>query len=267
MRTIARSSLVVLTLLATLVGPLAAGTKGQGQDAMDKVDDPLVLQRLGIEHIRANQPSEAIRYLRRATDYMPENGETHMWLGFAYFLNQEFDLAEESYLRALSHNPDLTEVHNRLGVLKWKQGQHEVAIGEFEQALGDPTYPTISKARVHANLGNLHREVGRLEDSLRHLRRAVELASVPSDPVHALAHLSLAKALYDLGRKDEALAAAEEALSTEPKNVDAMLTKGLALRDLGRTEEACATMAQVLELAPGSELSERALMVRSQLDC
>lgn len=267
MRTAARSLLVVVVSLAVLAGPVDARVGASAQDAMDRVDDPVVLQRLGIEHIRANQPSEAIRYLLRATDYMPENGETHMWLGFAYFLNEEFELAEESYLRALSHNPDLTEVHNRLGVLRWKQGQHDVAIGEFQQALEDPTYPRISKARVLTNLGNLHRELGSLEEALRHLRRAVEMSNVPTDPIHALAHLSLAKVLNDLGRKDEALAALEETLSAEPNNVDALVTKGLALRDLGRAEDACETMARVLELAPGSEPSEQALMVRSQLDC
>lgn len=276
MRTTARNplavlaslTLVVVAILGLLVDvPGASGTPGLAQDAMDNVDDPVVLQRLGIEHIRANQPAEAIRYLLRATDYMPENGETHMWLGFAYFLNEEFELAEESYLRALSHNPDLTEVHNRMGVLKWKAGQHDVAIGEFEQALADPTYPRISKARVHTNMGNLYREQGNLDEALPHLRRAVELSNMPSDPIHALSHLSLAKVLNDLGRKEEALAALAETLSNEPNNVDALVTRGLVQRDLGRKEEACSTMGRVLELAPGSDLSEQALMVRSQLDC
>ena len=76
-------------------------------------EDPLLLQRLGILYIQENQPQEAIRALLKATDLMPENGETHMWLGFAYFLNRQFDDAEESYYRALSHNPSLTEVRKR----------------------------------------------------------------------------------------------------------------------------------------------------------
>lgn len=240
-------------------------TQQQKKPQGGESEDPVLLQRLGILYIQENQPKQAIRTLLRATDYLPENGETHMWLGFAYFLNRQFDEAEESYLRAIAHNPDLTEVHNYLGLLRVEQGEPEQAINEFELALEDPTFPPVSRLRVLLNLGKLYFEQGDPESAMKPLQEAVELATNPTEPAYSLVYLLVGKTLRQTGRLEEAVAALSKVLEVEESNVDAHLVIGLAYRDMGNIDKARNHLQQVLRLAPGSAMSERAQAALAQL--
>jgi Tfp pilus assembly protein PilF len=257
---------VVVAVVAFCV-PLHATVPG-GMEAVQQgvqSDDPVLLQRLGILYLTENQPRQAIEALEQATALMPENGETHMWLGFAYFLNQQFDEAEESYVRALLHNPDLTDAHNYLGLLHAEQGDTQKALNEFEIALADPAYPPVSRMRVLYNIGKLYLETGDPDSALTYLQRAVELARNPADTTYELVYLMLGKTLSELGRNEEAAIALERVLETNEQNAEAHLELGLAYRDQGDFFKAREHLSRVVQLAPGSPFSERARAALAQL--
>jgi len=256
-----------LVVAALLFGPTSA-TPATGPEAVQQAgqsDDPILLQRLGILYIQENQPRPAIDALEQATALMPENGETHMWLGFAYFLNQQFDDAEESFVRALLHNPDLTDAHNFLGLLHAEQGNTEKALNEFEIALADPAYPPMSRMRVHYNLGKLYYETDQPDLALTYLQQAVELARNPSDPTYELVYLMLGKVLRQLGRNEEAVVALQRVLESTPQHAEAHLELGLAYRDQSDFFKAREHLSQVVQLAPGSPFSERARAALAQI--
>ena len=219
--------------------------------------DPRDLQILAILYIEENRPQEAIPLLERSVDLYPENGETYMWLGVAQFLTEQFDLAEESFMKALARNPSLTEVRNYLGLLRYKQGDLDAAVREFLVALRDPVYPPVSKARVRLNVANVYLERGDPEAALEHLTAGVA-AVADSDGAYIPLQLQLSKALSELGRTQEALAALQKIIAVEPNYVEAHLLMGLAYRDMGQTRVAREHLEKVIELAPGTGLAERA---------
>lgn len=250
---------------AAFPGPApGADTHAAVQQIQDS-NDPALLQRLGILYIQENRPVQAIQALQRAADLYPDNAETHMWLGFAYFLNQQFDLAEESYRRAQAINPRLTEVHNYLGMLYAQQDDHRRAIAEFRAALQDPAYPPTSRFRVKVNLGRSYLEEGDLQEALAELTGAVEMAPGADDPAFVLAHLLLGRTLRRLGRLEETLAVLEEALEADSESPDVHLALGLVYRDLGDTASARRHLQAVLRLAPGTSMSEEARHVLEHL--
>jgi tetratricopeptide (TPR) repeat protein len=187
-----------------------------------------------------------------------------MWLGVAQYLTEQFGAAEESFMKALARNPGLTDARNHLGFLRYKQGDLDGAIREFLMALQDPVYPPISKARVRLNLGNVYLEVGNPEAAREHLSAGA--ASVTSrDQVFAPMHLQLAKALKELGRMQEAIAALQKVVDADETNVAAHLELGLAYRDLSQVPAARRHLQKVIELAPGTTASERAQAALSRL--
>lgn len=227
--------------------------------------DPRDLQVLAILYIEDNQPHEAIPLLKRSVDLYPENGETYMWLGVAEFLTEQFDEAEESFMKALARNPSLTEVRNYLGLLRYKQGDTDAATREFLLALRDPVYPPASKARVRLNLGNVYLEVGNPMAAVEHLSAGAGSLSAVTDQVYAPMHIQLAKGLRELDRDQEAIAALTKVVDADELNVEAHLELGIAYRDLSQAPAARRHLQKVIELAPGTEAGERAQVALSRL--
>jgi len=91
-------------------------------------------------------------------------------------------------------------------------------------------------------------EVGRFEEALDLLSRALELA--PSNP---LIHYRLGLLFSDTGRPAEALEALDRSLSLQSDNARAHNNRGSALQLLGRVSEAEAAFQRALDLSPDLE--------------
>jgi tetratricopeptide (TPR) repeat protein len=97
-----------------------------------------------------------------------------------------------------------------------------------------------------ANLAEMCRLAGRIDEALAHGRRAVALK--PDYP-EALSNLGIAH--YDQGQYDEAIGCYDRALALRPDYVEAHSNRGNALRALKRLTEAEAAYRRALELRPG----------------
>ncbi len=234
--------------------------------------DPLVanssdateLQQLGVRFIASNQTHNALQALRKSLEIYPDNAETRMWLGVVYTQMNEDIAAEGEFLRALELNPQLTEARNWFGVYWARRGNLDAAIAQYRQALLDPAYPSISRARVQVNLGNVLMQTGEYDEAVVMLGRAGQIAVASSDPLYPLVHLSLAEALVKTGRSQEALGALER-MDVLPPNARVEYLSGLAYRDLGEVDAARDHLGRVLRLVPGSELAREALAVLESL--
>ncbi len=77
---------------------------------------------------------------------------------------------------------------------------------------------------MHATLGSVFSETGRLADALAHMEKAVELR-----PDYGEAYSNHGKVLRDLGRIDDAHAAYGRALDLIPSDAHAHVNRGVAL--------------------------------------
>ena len=90
-------------------------------------------------------------------------------------------------------------------------------------------------ALAHANLGNVLRDLGRLDDAIEEFGRAIQIK-----PDYAAAYSNLGNALCDKGRLEDALAVFRRAIELEPGFAPAYSNLGVALEQLNRSEEAAA---------------------------
>src|SRR5262245_4426827 len=98
-------------------------------------------------------------------------------------------------------------------------------------------------ARAHSLLGIALSNVGRHEEALASLDRAIALGS-------ADAHGSRADTLAALGRLAEAVESFDRALALDPSSVADWCNRGAALIDLGRAAQAAESFARAIALAP-----------------
>src|SRR4030042_4139194 len=92
---------------------------------------------------------------------------------------------------------------------KYYSCRFDEAVTFYEQAMRLDPFPSSSGFR---NLGAAYRCVGRYEESVKQLKKAIELS--PND---LFAHISLAVTYVKLGRDEEAKAEAAEVLRIHPK--------------------------------------------------
>ena len=96
-----------------------------------------------------------------------------------------------------------------LGIALYFSCRFDEAVTFYEQAIRLDPFPSTIGFR---NLGAAYRCVGRYEESVKQLRKAIELS--PND---LFAHLSLAITYVKLGRDEEAKTEAAEVLRIHPK--------------------------------------------------
>lgn len=107
---------------------------------------------------------------------------------------------------------------------------------------------------AHLNLAEALREAGRREEALEHYRAAI--AARPRLP---RAYAALGGALRSWGHPAEALPPLRTALELDPTDARTHATLAMALDDLDRTEEAIAALRRALELDPSMANARRGL--------
>ena len=117
-----------------------------------------------------------------------------------------------SHTRALEINPDFAEAHNNLGNVLKDLKRLDEATASYRRALEiKPDYP-----EAYNNLGNVLRERELLDSAVANFRRALEIR-----PNFTEAHSNLGNALKDLWLFDDALASYYRALEIKPDYIDA----------------------------------------------
>jgi tetratricopeptide (TPR) repeat protein len=103
------------------------------------------------------------------------------------------------------------------------------------------------------NLGRTIMRLGRLEESLAYLRRAIDQLSSLSGAMISTAYALSIEALCRLGRFQNALAVCHEGRKRFPDEYELMLAEGLVLRDLGDVAGAEACLTALLARDPGNQ--------------
>jgi tetratricopeptide (TPR) repeat protein len=147
------------------------------------------------------------------------------------------------YRTTIARNDNCWLAHNNLGILLADLGRSDEAMTHLLKALD----LHFNDVKTHNNLGNLFAMMGRTDEAIAHYREALEL-----NPEFSEAHNNLGVQLARTGRADEAIAHYRKALEVTPDYVMAHCNLGNLLARAGRTDEAMAHYREALEINPYS---------------
>jgi predicted O-linked N-acetylglucosamine transferase (SPINDLY family) len=225
---------------------------------------------MGVLAVQANQPAAGLQYFMAALEANPAHGQ--------YWLSYSDALLKAGQAPAAR---EVLEMAQRQGL----QGEEVDALSAHIQAAMDGNKPQASapgknapgqqeinalaalfNAGKHAEaerlaremtqhyprhgfgwkvLGALSKQMGRNEEALAFMQKAVKLS-----PDDAHAHNNLGFGYHDLGRMKEAEASYRRALQLRPDLAEAHNNLGMTLQETGRLDEAVASYRRALQLKP-----------------
>lgn len=122
-----------------------------------------------------------------------------------------FAEAKDLYAQILREKPDHGDALHMLGMIAGMSGLSAISLDLLERAAA----VTPNSSEVHNNLGNVLRDLGRIDDALAAYSRAIELR-----PDYAGAHRNLGNVLNDQGRPEEAVKSFRRAVGLEPNSAE-----------------------------------------------
>jgi eukaryotic-like serine/threonine-protein kinase len=184
---------------------------------------------------------EAIALLTATQKRFPQD----FWLNFelALSLNQErrWDEALGYSRAALALRPDFSAAYNDLGQILRSMGRVEEAL----YALGRAVQLDARNLMAHGNLARALDSVGRRDEAIEQFVQALGIA--PRSPI---LHNDLAMLLLAQRRDDEAMEHLRLSLSIDPKSARIHLNLSVALFDKGRADEGFEHVQQAVRLDP-----------------
>jgi tetratricopeptide (TPR) repeat protein len=147
------------------------------------------------------RPQEARQALERAVQLDPESGEAHYRLGILSFRGQRHDEAASHFEKAAELRPVDALAHDYLALGLEALGEAESAERAWRRALEVNERPFFDPL-LDYNYGRFLLRQGRLEESQRHLDRAVKLVPDRRGVHYERAKLGLARKDYKAARED-----------------------------------------------------------------
>jgi len=238
---------------------LLAGCGGKEVKKEPVETSPMYKMRMAESLMNAGRVGESLATMQEAIEVEPNNTALRLQYGQLCFRSGRYHEAEESFLKALEMDPYQTDAHNFLGTVYQELGRPSDAEREYLTALQDLAYPTPEM--VYLNLGLLYGDLGRDDEAIEALRKAVGI-----NPKYYKAHFHLAAALERVGQIDEAASEYEVAEPGFTASGEYFYRKGFAYFRLGQEREAREAFDRVLEIAPGSESAAQAGEVLRMMD-
>jgi adenylate cyclase len=151
----------------------------------------------------------------KALELDPELADAHAARGFALSMLKRFDEAEQEFKTAIDLDPNLFEAHYFYARTCFQQGKLAEAAHLFEAAsqVAEDYQSAFFAAQSHEALGNKTEAEARYRRALQVAEKHMELN--PDDPRAATMR---AVSLCRLGRLDEGLHWAEQALAIDPQD-------------------------------------------------
>jgi protein O-mannosyl-transferase len=211
-------------------------------------DGPEVRVNLGNALLlQPGRGSEAIAQFEEALRLDPRSAEAENDLALALARDTErLSEAAPHFEKALKIRPDYSEAHLNFGVLLDQVGRVEDAVLELREAVRlRPDY-----AVAHANLAvTLSRMPGKAAEAVAEYRETLRIR-----PDYLEAHANLGLLLAEMpGRTPEALAEYQAALRIDPASPEVHYDLAQALSRMGKRAEAIAQLEAALSARPDAE--------------
>jgi predicted TPR repeat methyltransferase len=151
--------------------------------------------------------------------------------------------ALEAWLKALTYDPKVPELHNNLGNVYKALGQLTPALRHYQQALRlKSPYPNC-----HNNLGALYYQLGQIKTAIEHLEKALRMA-----PDAVEAHFNLANCHLSNNALQQACTHLYQVVQRAPQHLSALHNLGVSLTLLKDFERARPYLERANQLQPNN---------------
>lgn len=193
-----------------------AGQRGHAEQAIELIDQSLAIDpanaagwsNRGNALLDLGRYPQALESYDRALALNPKYAEALHNRGLTLHKLERTEEALASYDRALKIRPDYPQALNHRGIALAKLGRKAEALAAFRSAVD--LQP--GESDFHANLGKVLIDLRQLASAEQSLRQALKIGNT------AAAFEGLGRALYQLGRPDEAIDIYRQWLAFEPEN-------------------------------------------------
>jgi tetratricopeptide (TPR) repeat protein len=207
--------------------------------------------------IKLEKLEKANNIISKAIILYPADATTHFNQGQLFTLNKNLLKALESYDKAIDLRVDYHDAKiNRELVIQQLNLSHSVMVDgaraaqnkQYDNAL-ELLYRVleidISNVYAYNNLGNVLKELNRLDEALANYDKAI---AITSD--YAEAYNNRGTVLKELNRLDEALANYDKAIEFKSDYAEAYINRGTVLKKVNRLDEALANCDKAIEFKP-----------------
>lgn len=197
------SNSIVQVLCGVMAGVLLAGCVTTGEPRFSKnVDQEKALLQyteLGLRYVQQGKTIEARRPLKRALEINSKSPDAHHALAILFQAEQDIDLADEHFRKALQYGPDKTSFRNNYAVFLFSQKRYEEASEQFKKAAEDTLYD--KRADVYTNLGVSYLELSRKDQALTAFERALSIDDTQPRALLEAALLQFERGNIDASRR------------------------------------------------------------------
>ncbi len=199
-------------------------------------ENPVAHFNLGVTCLKANLLPEAAASLRHALDLQPDFGRAQFSLGMALQRQGHDAPAEQAYRAAIALGARRVEAYARLGDLLEARGEVAEAAACFRRAAADDSV-----------MGRLNQAKALIAGNDREAAVVLLRRTVARAPDNSDAHWTLGAVLISLGRFDEAVPHLDRAMALAPTSVGPFSSRALAGRLTEADRPAVARMVALFD--------------------
>ncbi len=126
--------------------------------------------------------------------------------------------------------------------LAWDKDEHEQFVVLATNLLSREGIAELERASLYASRGQTYLQMGKFEDALADLSRAIEL-----DDKYAWAIASRGQTYRQMGKFEDALADLSRAIELDDKYAWAIASRGVTYLQMGKFEDALADLSRAIE--------------------
>ena len=174
----------------------------------------------------------AITMYKKVIGLDPTHAIAYHRLGYLYQLLNDYEHAEEAYLKAIDIDHGLINAYVNLGALYFYEGWIRRAQLILEDALKvDDSSDFLY--HIHMNLGRVLHERKEIDGAIEHFQKAAEI-----EPQEPMPQYNLAAIEFEKGNSEETVKLLNKLLEGDERYVDAYELLAIIYEEEGKEEEA-----------------------------
>lgn len=174
----------------------------------------------GISYFKLNENANALRHLKEASKFFPENSNLLFYLAETHKRLNNIELAIKNYKSLLNKNKKFNYLGYEIAQLYERRGRYLEAIHFTEVALQSRPY----NFRYHAYLGYLFYREGRLQSSITEYQKAISYNKNDIESYHSLERIFLS--LKDYKKAEQLI---NKGLLKYPDDAELLMSKAYFL--------------------------------------
>jgi Flp pilus assembly protein TadD len=201
------------------------------------------LKVVALDYVMLDDYTDAIRWMKQAVAFDPNNEQAWYGLGRCYYTQSEFPNAKAAFHRALALNPKDVKAATNLALTLEMQNHPKQADLQYKKAIALADADPKTDEWPYLDYASFLLDQAHAAEAVPLLRRAVAI-----NPRCADCHGKLGRALEATGQHQQAVAELERAVALSPKDPKLHYALGRAYRAAGMKAAAKRELATTAKL-------------------